>query len=200
MSSREDDSLPPYSYVPGGPWPHPVSSPQGHLFNQSHPPVKPIEGDAWQNSPAYLRGHRLFDAGYYWEAHESWEALWHAHGRKGPTAILLQALIKLAAAGVKIREGRTAGAITHASRAADLFDRALQDKGPCQLGLDLKECIAIARAIAKAPPVDRGPSGARVRRVFQFSLAPRIQNGPPANTESQLQNSPTFDPPTSRRL
>ena len=68
----------------------------------------PIVADGWALSPAYLRGVELFNAGYYWEAHESWEALWHAHGRRGPTAGVLQGLIKLAAAGVKIRE-RKAG-------------------------------------------------------------------------------------------
>ena len=47
------------------------------------------------------RGRALFNARLFWEAHEAWERLWHAHGRRGPTADLLKALIKLAAAGAR---------------------------------------------------------------------------------------------------
>ena len=61
----------------------------------------------------YRYGADLFNAGFFWEAHEAWEGLWLAHGRKGPVARVVQALIKLAAAGVKIREGQPAGARTH---------------------------------------------------------------------------------------
>ncbi len=138
MSS--EPSLPPYSYVPGGPWPHPTSSPQGHLRGREPQAVSPVRADQWQDSPAYLRGIVLFNAGYYWEAHESWEALWHAHGRRGPTAKLLQALIKLAAAGVKVREGRTAGVRAHALGAARLFEESCREAGAWQFGLDLNQC------------------------------------------------------------
>ena len=67
----------------------------------------PMPADA-AASPMFRRGVALFNAGYYWEAHEAWEGLWHAYGRRGPTADVLKALIKLAAAGVKVREGQRA--------------------------------------------------------------------------------------------
>ena len=47
----------------------------------------------------------LLNHGFYWEAHEAWETLWHAAGRKGEIADFLKGLIKLAAAAVKAREG-----------------------------------------------------------------------------------------------
>ncbi len=121
MSS--DSSLPPYAYVPGGRWPHPTRSPSGHSYGRQHGPADAIVADHWRASPLYLRGITLFNAGYYWEAHECWEALWHAHGRRGPIAELLQALIKLAAAGVKVLEGRPAGVQSHATRAAGQFEK-----------------------------------------------------------------------------
>ena len=121
------------------------------------------------------RGIELFNAGYYWEAHEAWESLWHAHGRRGPTAEILQALIKLAAAGVKVREGRPAGVRTHASRAATLFEHACQVGGPHQLGLDLREWADRARGIAENPPVDDAPAGTPVTRVFDFEIEPRLE-------------------------
>ena len=178
MSSREPDPppppLPPYSYVPGGPWPHPRSSPLGHLHGR--PPERPpaIEGNAWAESKAYLRGVELFNAGYYWEAHEAWEALWHAHGRQGATATVLKGLIKLAAAGVKIREGRPVGARTHAARAAEHFAEALSIDGRNQLGLDLHEWIKNAESIAAHPPDDRKLINSTVHQVFSYRITPKF--------------------------
>jgi hypothetical protein len=118
----------------------------------------------------------LFNAGYYWEAHEAWESLWHAHARRGPIADVLRALIKLAAAGVKVREGRPGGVRTHASRAAALFERARQEAGACQLGIDLDEWIERAASIAVNPPVDPAPPGAAVSCIFDFMLVPRFHH------------------------
>src|SRR5207245_4482297 len=125
------------AFGPGGPWPHPTGSPQGHSAGKPHEVVPPIGRDDWRDSSAYLRGIQLFNAGYYWEAHEAWEGLWHAHGRKGPTADVLKGLIKLAAAGVKVRERQPGGVSTHANRAAALFEAVREKEGPRVLGLDL---------------------------------------------------------------
>jgi len=170
MSSRLP--LPPYTYVPGGAWPHPTHSPDGHSWGRQHGAIDAILADQWQSSPAYLRGVALFNAGYYWEAHESWELLWHAHGRRGPTAELLQGLIKLAAAGVKVREGRPAGVRTHASGAARLFEKSRREAGRFQLGLDLHECARQALDIATNPPADAAAPGCPVTCVFSFRLKP----------------------------
>jgi predicted metal-dependent hydrolase len=112
----------------------------------------------------------LFNAGYYWEAHEVWEAVWHACGRHGPTADVLKALIKLAAAGVKVREGQEHGVRTHAGRAAGLFAAASRQAGRRQLGLDLDEWTERALQLAADPPRDPGPPGAAVVRVFPFRI------------------------------
>jgi hypothetical protein len=131
-----------------------------------------VEG-AWGCSEHYRRGLALFNAGYYWEAHEAWEALWHAHGRAGPTAALLKGLIKLAAAGVKVRQGQPRGVATHARRAGVLFEEVRKACGPSRLGLDLEQLAGHARDIAERPPDDPGPPGARVVRVFAFTIEPR---------------------------
>lgn len=169
-----EEAWPPYAFVPGGPWPHPTRAPDGHSAGKAHPTVPPVERDDWPRSPPYLRGVALFNAGYYWEAHEAWESLWHAHGRAGATADVLKALIKLAAAGVKVREGQPHGVTTHARRAAELFRKVHAESGPVLLGLDLNDCAALARGVAEAPPVDPGPRGARVSRVFAFRIEPRM--------------------------
>jgi hypothetical protein len=133
----------------------------------------PIERDDWSRSATYLRGIALFNAGYYWEAHEHWEALWHAHGRRGPTAELLKGLIKLAAAGVKVRQRQLHGIVTHARRSALSLADACASGGRFQLGLDLQEWIKHAQTIAEAPPSDPSPTGAPVARVFDFRLPER---------------------------
>jgi hypothetical protein len=115
----------------------------------------------------------LFNEGYYWEAHEDWEALWHAHGRHGPTADLLKGLIKLAAAGVKVRERQPGGVRTHAGRAGALFESVRVRSGNRLLGLDLGRLAALALDVAAAPPNDPGARGDRVVRVFGFRIEPR---------------------------
>lgn len=169
-----DDPLPPHAFVPGGPWPHPTGSPRGHMAGRSHAPVAPIVAGDWARSPSFRRGIALFNAGYYWEAHEAWEGLWHAHGRQGPTADLIKGLIKLAAAGVKVRQGQRHGVVTHARRAAALFasvrDRVGRGRG--HIGLDLDAWIDRAEGIVNEPPDDRGPPGVPVFIVFPFRIEP----------------------------
>ena len=169
----DDDSdapLPAYAFVPGGPWPHPKRLPQAHS-NSGSPTGNDQAGAQeswWQRK--FLRAAVLFNGGYYWEAHEVWEELWNAEGRRGPTAEVLKGLIKLAAAGVKVREGRENGVRTHCRRAAESFAIAAGQGGPRQLGLDLELWATRARLLADNPPQDPGPAGAAVTRVFDFVI------------------------------
>jgi hypothetical protein len=80
-----------------------------------------VEPAVWRDCQAFLHGVDLFNHGYYWEAHEAWEGLWRAYPPNSDAARLLQGLIKLAAAGVKAREGRPRGVSRHAERARKLF-------------------------------------------------------------------------------
>lgn len=171
--SDHDTAFPPYTYVPGLGRPHPVSSPLGHSHGVVHPPAEPIRGGDWSESRDFKLGAALFNAGYYWEAHEAWERLWHAHGREGAIADLLKALIKLAAAGVKVRQGQPAGVVVHARRAADLF-QAIQNQTQEQmlLGLNLARFAELARSIADEPPLDPVGRNAVVGPVFSFRIDP----------------------------
>jgi hypothetical protein len=185
-SSREQPSmLPPYTYVPGGPWPHPNRAKESRddprREDSLGTPTMPEDVAA---SPLFGRGVKLFDAGYYWEAHEAWEALWDAAGRRGPTADVLRALIKLAAAGIKVRERREPGVRTHARRAAECFASARRLGGAHQLGLDLDKWIERALAIAESPPTDPGPPDAPVTRVFEFRIDPSVDVGRVPTTDA----------------
>lgn len=99
--------LPPYAYVRGQ-HPHPTRDPAGHSFGKPALFWTRPDPERWEACHPYLYGIDLFNYGYYWEAHEVWEGLWHACGRSGMTADLLKGLIALAAAGVKLRGAATA--------------------------------------------------------------------------------------------
>jgi predicted metal-dependent hydrolase len=140
--------LPPYSYVPGKGLPHPVGDERGHSFGRHDPPAVPLAEKSWRENETWLYAIDLFNHGYYWEAHEAWESLWHAARRSGPTADLLKGLIKLAAAGVKSREDRPRGVAQHARRAAELLEAASSQLGDSPYGLALADVRSEALQIA----------------------------------------------------
>jgi hypothetical protein len=156
--------LPPYAHVPGR-TPHPESDPAGHSFGLARPEATPVDPERWRGSREYLRGLDLFNHGFYWEAHEQWEALWHAAGRRGRIADFLKGLIKLAASGVKHLEGVPAGSKGHAQRAAELWREVARGTGAEAdlLGLRLGELIALGEQVGRdgwpGGPVILAPGG-----------------------------------------
>jgi hypothetical protein len=137
----EQRKLPPYSYVPGRS-PHPASDERGSSFGHHEPPASALDESSWRNNETWLFALDLFNHGYFWEAHEAWESLWHAAGRRGPTADFLKGLIKLAAAGVKAREGRPNGVRLHAARAGELLS---PNRGRLVFGVAIDELLAAAQ-------------------------------------------------------
>ena len=56
----------------------------------------------WQSCELYLYGIDLFNYGYWWEAHEALETVWHAAGQKSTLCgTFIQGLIQLAGAQLK---------------------------------------------------------------------------------------------------
>jgi|SRR5581483_1283306 len=165
-----DVAFPPYSYVPGR-VPHPFSDPAGHRFGATLPPPPQLTPENWGQCRDYLLGIDLFNHGYYWEAHEIWERLWHASGRAGMVGDFLKGLIKLAAAGVKVREGIPQGVRAHASGAAELFELTQKrcEKSTRFLGLSLGNLSRFCSDVAVRPPADPQPS-ALVSIVFDYGL------------------------------
>ncbi|QDT73758.1 DUF309 domain-containing protein [Lacipirellula limnantheis] len=152
-----DRPLPPYSYVPRH-TPHPVSNPLGHMFGQHTARPAPLIPERWADSDEFRYGVDLFNHGFYWEAHEAWESLWLAAGRQGPTAIWLKALIKLAAALVKLREGSSIGALRHALRVQQLIVE-LRTSIPAEsnryCGLEIAAVAELTRQVIVV--AERGP-------------------------------------------
>jgi predicted metal-dependent hydrolase len=169
-----DSAFPPYTFIPGRA-PHPVSDPAGHLFAQPTELSSPLDPARWQESRAYLYGVDLFNHGYYWEAHEVWEGLWRAADRSGILADFLKGLIKLAATGVKVRQGQPRGVAGHAAGAANHFRdiaRQLGGDGAIYLGLRLRDLLAFAEQIEQQAADVCSDEDTSVKVVFAFSLCP----------------------------
>ncbi len=150
-----EEPLPPYTYVPGK-QPHPESDPAGHSYGRPRAQADAMDPANWRGSDTFLRGLDLFHCGFYWESHVEFERLWLAGGRKGPVADFLKALIHLAAAGVKLLEGRPEGVVSHARRTKELL-MGTQREGFEMPGFSLAQLIELAIRIAKCGWPDSPP-------------------------------------------
>ena len=82
-------------------------------------------------------------------------------------------MIKLAAAGVKAREGQISGVQRHARRAIELFELVSRDPaahGLVYCGLSLETLLLRTHHLADHPVIDITPS-ILGRRVISFQLA-----------------------------
>ena len=118
-------ALPPYSYIPGH-WPHPHRDPQGHSVHVEPTEASNLDLVNWESCSHYQTGIQLFNHGYYWEAHEAWEDVWKLNKRSGTQAQFLQGLIKVAAAGVKIRQGHAKASRSLLTQSAKHFTKVME--------------------------------------------------------------------------
>ena len=181
--------LPPYSYVPGYDLPHPVNHPAGHLYagqDFAHePPISVAELNSLPNAlysrrralaaalaenPRWLYAIDLYSGGFYWEAHEVWEGFWNALGRTTPEARFVQGLIHLAAAAVKIREGKPAGVGRHSKRARELLGDLRAVDGDGALGLAPESISAVVAELEHFTPACWHTSRTPVVRVLAEDL------------------------------
>ena len=103
--------FPPYRFVPGR-FPHPTAHPSGHSYiapGHPHPRAKLVAAEQWRDSEDYLHGCDLYNYGYWWEAHEAWEALWQVTDKRETQGRFLQALIQVSACHMKLFEGKIEG-------------------------------------------------------------------------------------------
>ena len=101
--------------------------------------------------PRLAEGVRLFNAGQFFEAHETWESLWHEVA--GPERGLLQGLIQIAAAYHHVGRGNVTGArrlfTTGRAHIASWAQR--------HAGLDLAALLAAVERDAPALAAGRAP-------------------------------------------
>lgn len=154
--------------------PHPTRHPDGHSYRRPPRPQVALDPADWRGNAEYRNGFALFNHGYYWEAHEAWEGLWHAAGRHGIIADLLKGLIALAAAGYKAREGRIEGVRRHANRAGALFASVQSARGTsnpyCGLNLESLRHVATQLGVSAANWIDTSRKPTLVVLPFQLGF------------------------------
>ena len=135
-------SFPPYRYLPFvADLPHPTRDPAGHSYGKEEDYLPSFCAADWRQCEPYLYGVDLFNAGYWWEAHEAWEAVWLAAGPETPTGQFIQGLIQLAAAQLKRVTKTPHGAQQLTARAT----ARLACGGEWFLGIDVATLLADAQ-------------------------------------------------------
>jgi len=115
-----DREFPEYAFTPGQN-PHPLKE-GGHMESTGEPECEKLHSDQFQFHKDYLYAIDLINYEYFWEAHAYLEAIWNASGRSTQEAILCKSLIKIAAAGVKLRMGQPEPAKNHLIRCIELVE------------------------------------------------------------------------------
>ncbi|MEP3245870.1 MAG: DUF309 domain-containing protein [Sneathiella sp.] len=102
-----------------------------------------IIADDWCHIGAYQQGLAFFEAGFFWEAHEVWEAVWVKCAPNSREKYLLQGLIQVANACLKVRMRRKRGALKLAQEASMLIREAFLSKPDVRvMGVSFKDITA----------------------------------------------------------
>ncbi len=167
--------LPDYTFIPGSGTPHPVRDPQGHSYGQKRTSPKSLTDENWRDNRAFLMGIDYFNMGYYWEAQDEWERLIKSSGSDSVIGRFLKGLVKMAAAGVKVREGSIHGVRRHAASAGEVFaDVAAEVDRDFFCGLEFTALqFAADRAAQLAYKHDIDPGVPM--RVFPFAFQPQLR-------------------------
>jgi hypothetical protein len=104
--------------------PHPVLDPDGHSRMDRSGFACLLKDGLWRMCPDYLFGVDLFNHEFYWEAHETWEPLWHEAGHETGPGYFMKAMIQVSAVMLLFRGKRPKGIPSLISRAGRYFDKA----------------------------------------------------------------------------
>jgi hypothetical protein len=115
----------------------------------------------WQGDTAYRYGARLYVEGFFWEAHEVWEAVWKAAPPNGVERLMLRGLIQLANAALKLKMDRAKAALRLLLEARELLGEAAVAARSEEvmgvpvpvLGAGVEALAATVRTGAEAPEV-----------------------------------------------
>jgi len=103
--------FPRYRYLPGQ-TPHPTRDPDGHSYGRPEPALEHFDPSGWQDCAEYLYAIDLLNHGYWWEAHEAFEAIWHAAGQRDTkTGLFIQGLLQIGVGAMKRYLGQQSAAI-----------------------------------------------------------------------------------------
>lgn len=169
MSSSQrylpDRPFPAYAFIPGHTR-HPYKDPEGHSYGVSEPAAQPLTAASCADHAGYLFGVDLYNHGFPWEAHESWEGPWRLAERKSSEKLFLQGLIQCSAAVVKALAGQANGVHSLSSTALPLLEQVAGMRGARYMGLDITAFVDEFRSFARAYPESR-ERWPRIELVFK---------------------------------
>jgi len=162
--------LPEYTYIPGTETPHPIRDPNGHSYGRKGRTSKPLTPENWSENRNYLMAIDYFNFGYYWEAHDEFDRLLRASDAESLAGRFLKGLVKMAAAGLKVREHSIHGVRRHAASAGEVFaDVAAEASTDHFCGLEFTMLQFAADRAAQLSYKKDLPVGKPIR-VFPFLL------------------------------
>lgn len=135
MPARYSDRpFPPYRYLPGK-TPHPTRDPAGHSYMSEPVRIDRFSPDDWFECEEYLYAIDLLNHGYWWEAHESLEAIWLAAGQRDTrVGRFVQGLLQIGVGAMKSYQGQDSGA----QRLWQAGLEKINISDPLYLGLDTR--------------------------------------------------------------
>ena len=139
---KPPDRYPPHRYVPGRTPRH-----DDAIFEALHDSVQPgMTPDQLCRTDAWAAGWHYLDQGYYWEAHEVLEPVWMETDTGSVERHLVQCLIQVANAALKVRMDRPNAVVRLCDIAADHLREAGANGHEAVMGVRLAE---LARRIAE---------------------------------------------------
>jgi hypothetical protein len=126
--------MPTRAYIPGQ-TPH-ADKPESH---ESEAEVWDGREESLGGAEDYLWGVDLFNAGFYWEAHEVWEELWKRAPSSSRSRAFLQGLIQCAAASLKAASGQWPACQTLTDKALARFSALHEPDRARYQGVDLPD-------------------------------------------------------------
>ena len=164
--------LPEYTYVPGTETPHPIRDPYGHSFGRKGRTSKALTAENWAENRNFLIAVDFFNLGYYWEAHDEFDRLLRASDAESLAGRFLKGLVKMSAAGMKVREHSIHGVRRHAASAGEVFADVAAEAGSDHFcGLELTSLQFAADRASQLRYQRDLPPGKPIR-VFPFLLQP----------------------------
>lgn len=142
--------MPPHVYVPGQTARHPDT-----LFDDIKSSVRTgMRPDQLHHTDAWIAGLAYLDAGYFWESHEVLEAVWMQTPEQSVERDMVQAVIQLANARLKLLMHRPKAAARLCVMVLSHLDRCPSDR-PI-LGLHVHELSAAVRITQRQAALDKG--------------------------------------------
>ena len=106
------------------------------------------------DNPAWNYGIRLFNAGYYWEAHEVLEAVWMNALPNSRERYLVQGVIHVANARLKLKMAQPRATGRLYQLAQECFADAFASRSTPLMGISPATALAIAGGIGSEDPIN----------------------------------------------